>query len=120
MDRTKFIFDNYNCAEDSVGSHNRAKPMACSYASKQIPVDSHNRAKAMADYYDCEQDFVDSYGTDKTLAETCNSKVTRGWREPGNMTLQRGGIFGLVLFERRITDQGVGPVWQRQSGARAG
>ena len=44
----------------------------------------------------------------------------RGWREPGNMTLQRGRIFGLVLFKRRITDQGVGPAWQRQSGARAG
>ena len=46
--------------------------------------------------------------------------LARGWREPGNMTLQRGRIFGLVLFKRRITDQGVGPAWQRQSGARAG
>ena len=44
----------------------------------------------------------------------------RGWREPGNMILQRGRIFGLVLFKRRVTDQGVGPAWQRQSGAGAG
>ena len=28
----------------------------------------------------------------------------RGWREPGNMTLQRGRIFGLVLFKRKVTD----------------
>ena len=45
---------------------------------------------------------------------------TRGWREPGNMILQRGRILGLVLFKRRVTDQGVGPAWQRQSGAGAG
>ena len=44
----------------------------------------------------------------------------RGWREPGNMILQRGRIFGLVLFKIRVTDQGVGPAWQRQSGAGAG
>ena len=36
------------------------------------------------------------------------------------MTLQRGRIFGLVLFKRRVTDQGVGPAGQRQSGAGAG
>ena len=44
----------------------------------------------------------------------------RGWREPGNMIVQRGRIFRLVLFKRRETDQGVGPAWQRQSGAGAG
>ena len=36
------------------------------------------------------------------------------------MTLQRGRIFGLVLFKRRETDQEVGPAGQRQSGAGAG
>ena len=36
------------------------------------------------------------------------------------MTLQRGRIFGLVLFKRRVTDQGVGPAGQRQSGAGVG
>ena len=36
------------------------------------------------------------------------------------MTLQRGNIFGLVLFKRRVTDQEVGPAGQRQSGAGAG
>ena len=40
--------------------------------------------------------------------------------EPGNMTLQRGRIFGLVLFKRRVTDQEVGHAGQRQSGAGAG
>ena len=33
------------------------------------------------------------------------------------MTLQRGKIFGLVLFKRRVTDQEVGPALRRQSGA---
>ena len=42
-------------------------------------------------------------------------ELDRGWREPENMILQRGRIFGLVLFKRRVTDQGVGPAWQRQS-----
>ena len=46
--------------------------------------------------------------------------IGRGWREPGNMTLQRGRIFGLVLFKRRVSDQGVGPAGQRKSGAGAG
>ena len=36
------------------------------------------------------------------------------------MILQRGRIFGLVLFKRRVTDQGVRPAWQRQLGAGAG
>ena len=36
------------------------------------------------------------------------------------MTLQRGRIFGLVLFKRRVTDQEVGPAGQRESGAGAG
>ena len=36
------------------------------------------------------------------------------------MTLQRGKIFGLVLFKIRITDPNVGPAEQRQSGADAG
>ena len=36
------------------------------------------------------------------------------------MILQREGIFGLVLFMRRVTDQGVGPAGQGQSGAGAG
>ena len=39
--------------------------------------------------------------------------------EPGNMTLQAGRIFGLVLFKRRVTDQGVGPAGPRQLGAGA-
>ena len=43
-----------------------------------------------------------------------------GWREPGNMTLQRGRIFGLVLFKRKVTDQEGRPAGQRQSGAGAG
>ena len=29
-------------------------------------------------------------------------------------------LFGLVLFKRKVIDQGVGPAWQRQSGAGAG
>ena len=36
------------------------------------------------------------------------------------MTLQRGRIFGLVLFKRKVTDQGVKPAGQRQLGAGAG
>ena len=35
------------------------------------------------------------------------------------MTLQRGRIFGMVLFKRRVTDQGVRPAGQSQSRARA-
>ena len=35
------------------------------------------------------------------------------------MTLQRSRIVRIVLFKIGITDQGVGPAWQRQSGARA-
>ena len=48
------------------------------------------------------------------------ARASRGWREPRNIILQRGRIFGLVLFKRRVPDQGVGPAWQRQSGAGAG
>ena len=52
---------------------------------------------------------------------TCHmSHVSRGWREPGNMTLQRGRIFRLVLFKRKVTDQEWRPAEQRQSGAGAG
>ena len=29
-------------------------------------------------------------------------------------------IFGLVLFKRTVTDEGMGPAWQRLSGASAG
>ena len=36
----------------------------------------------------------------------------RGWREPGNKTLQRSRIFGLVLFMRGLTDQEGRPAWQ--------
>ena len=36
------------------------------------------------------------------------------------MTLQRGRIFGQVLFKRRVTEQEVGPAGQKQSGAGAG
>ena len=35
------------------------------------------------------------------------------------MTFKRGRIFGLVLFKRKVCDQGVGPAGQRQSGAGA-
>ena len=35
------------------------------------------------------------------------------------MILQKGRIFGLVLFKRRVTDQEVGHAGQRQSGAGA-
>ena len=40
--------------------------------------------------------------------------------EPGNMILQRGRIFRLVLFKRRVTDQEGRPAGQRQLGAGAG
>ena len=33
------------------------------------------------------------------------------------MTLQRRRIFGLVLFNRKVSDQGAGPAGQRQLGA---
>ena len=36
------------------------------------------------------------------------------------MTLQRGRIFGMVLFKRRVTDQEVGPAGQRHLGTGAG
>ena len=36
------------------------------------------------------------------------------------MTLQKGRIFGLLLFKRRLTDQGVRPTGQRQLGAGGG
>ena len=48
------------------------------------------------------------------------SRSARGWREPGNKTLQRGRINGLVLFIRKVTDQEGRPPGKRQSGARAG
>ena len=41
----------------------------------------------------------------------------RGRREPGNITLQRGRIFKLVLFKKKVRDQEVGPADQIQSGA---
>ena len=34
------------------------------------------------------------------------------------MTLQRGRLFGMVLLKKRVTDQEVRPVGQRQSRAR--
>ena len=43
-----------------------------------------------------------------------------GWREPGNKTLQRGGIFLLVLFKKKVPDLEGRPLGQRQSGAGAG
>ena len=49
-----------------------------------------------------------------------NYVFSRGRREPGNKTLQRGRIYGLVLFMRRITDQEGRPGGQRQSGAGTG
>ena len=49
-----------------------------------------------------------------------NPAANKGWREPGNKTLQRSRIFGLVLFMRGVTDQEGRPAWQRQSGAGAG
>ena len=69
------------------------------------------------------------FGLDTTYARSKEQEAgkgagvgagARGWREPRNMTLQRSRIFGLVLFKKRITDQGVRPAWQRQSGERAG
>ena len=36
----------------------------------------------------------------------------RGWREPGNKTLQRGRIFVLVLFKKRVLDQEGRPAGQ--------
>ena len=36
------------------------------------------------------------------------------------MILQNDRIFGLVLFKKGVTDQGVGPAWQRQLGGGAG
>ena len=44
----------------------------------------------------------------------------RGRRQPGNKSLQRGKIFGLVLFKVGVTDQEGRPARQRQSGAEAG
>ena len=41
----------------------------------------------------------------------------RGEREPGNIIFQRGQLFVLVLLKRIVSDQGVGPAGQRQSGA---
>ena len=56
-----------------------------------------------------------SYSSDNLCSPT-----PRGWREPWNINLQRGRIFGLVLFKRRVTDQEVGLAEQRQLVARAG
>ena len=47
-------------------------------------------------------------------------EYSRGWREPGNKTLQKSKIFGMVLFMRGVTDHEGRPAWQRQSGAGAG
>ena len=46
-------------------------------------------------------------------------RIAKGWREPGNMTLQRSRIFRMVLLKMRITAKGMGPHWQRQSEERA-
>ena len=53
--------------------------------------------------------------------KVCRSKhmSPRGWREPGNKTLQRSRIFGLVLLMRGVTEQEGRAAWQRQSGAGA-
>ena len=58
--------------------------------------------------------------TNPVILRTNPVIFSRGWREPGNMTLQRGRIFGLVLFKRKVTDQEGRPAGQRQSGAGAG
>ena len=36
-------------------------------------------------------------------------------KEPGNINLQRGRLFGMVLFKTRVSDQGVGPAVGRDS-----
>ena len=59
----------------------------------------------------------DAGGGRKRVGEQWRNK---GWREQGNMTLLRGRKFGLVLFKRRVGDQGVGSARQRQLGAGAG
>ena len=42
----------------------------------------------------------------------CQSSIAhRGWREPGNITLQRNRIVR-SFFKIKITDQRVGPAWQ--------
>ena len=48
-----------------------------------------------------------------------HSTLTRGWREPGNETLQRGRIFLLVLFKKRVPDQEGRPAghWHSRAGA---
>ena len=49
-----------------------------------------------------------------------NRAILSSYREPGNKTLQRGRIFRLVLFKKRVTDTEMGPAGQKQSGAGAG
>ena len=44
----------------------------------------------------------------------------RGWREPGNKTLQRDRVFLLVPLKKRVPDQEGRPDGQRRSGAGAG
>ena len=53
----------------------------------------------------------------KIIIEDIDHRVRR---EPGNMNLQRGKIFGLFMFKRRVSDQGVGPAGQKYSGAGSG
>ena len=53
-------------------------------------------------------------------AQTDIATYSRGWREPGNKTLQKGRIFSLVLFKKRVPDQEGRPAGQRQLGAGAG
>ena len=45
---------------------------------------------------------------------------SQGMEEPGEKTLQRGRIYGLVLLMRRATDHEGRPAWQRQAEAEAG
>ena len=45
---------------------------------------------------------------------------SRGWREPGNKTLQKSRIIRMVLFMRGVIDQEGRLAWQRQSEAGAG
>ena len=63
--------------------------------------------------------FLDSFPEGRTELNLSCDKC-RGWREPGNKTLRRSRIFGLVLFMRGVTEQEGRPAWQKQSGAGAG
>ena len=54
------------------------------------------------------------------LSQKVSSNLGRGWKEPGNKTLQGDRILLLVLFKKRVPDQEGRPAGQRQSGAGAG